>query len=233
MKENIYTDGSYLEKNPDWGEEDSLWKSIFVKKIIERNKLNPRLICDIGCGRGLIIKHLCDSLHKDIYFDGFDISIDAIHYAKPNETNRVKYYLGDIEDIINFKKNYDLAIVLDVVEHLDDYTGFLKKVKNVATYKLFHLPIEISIRHILFEKSFLLKYQQKYGHINHFSKLIFLDILKEYNHNIIDYFYPERIDNIKSKTIRSLLFPIKLFNIITKDLSSKILGSNGLLVLTK
>ena len=54
----IYLDGTYLDKNPGWHEEDSAWKAEKILKILKRNKLKPSSICEVGCGAGEILSCL-------------------------------------------------------------------------------------------------------------------------------------------------------------------------------
>ena len=53
-----YNDGGYLSENPDWHVGDSPWKAQQIHKIIDRNKLSPRTICEVGCGAGEILRQL-------------------------------------------------------------------------------------------------------------------------------------------------------------------------------
>ena len=48
----IYEDGTYLENNPSWHEEDSPWKAKQIRRIIEKNSLTPKRIYEIGCEIG-------------------------------------------------------------------------------------------------------------------------------------------------------------------------------------
>ncbi len=50
--EELYKDGRYLELNPTWHVEDSPWKAKQIFEIIHRNRLQPKSICEIGCGAG-------------------------------------------------------------------------------------------------------------------------------------------------------------------------------------
>ncbi len=45
-----YNDGSYLELNKNWHEEDSSYKAKFVIKILIRNKVEFDTVADVGCG---------------------------------------------------------------------------------------------------------------------------------------------------------------------------------------
>jgi hypothetical protein len=42
MPDNIYTAGTYLANNPDWGVADSGWKAALIAGLIQKNKLELR-----------------------------------------------------------------------------------------------------------------------------------------------------------------------------------------------
>jgi hypothetical protein len=44
---------------------------------------------------------------------------------------------------------YNLLLVLEVVEHLEDYFSFLRAIRLRATYNLFHFPLDISVQAVL------------------------------------------------------------------------------------
>ena len=49
-------------------------------------------------------------------------------------------------DILKEKNKYfDIALIIDVIEHVEDYFYFLRKVKKKANYKIFHIPLDLSV----------------------------------------------------------------------------------------
>ncbi len=46
----MYTDMKYRENNPSWHIEDSPWKANHIHRIIQKHRLEPRTICEVGCG---------------------------------------------------------------------------------------------------------------------------------------------------------------------------------------
>ena len=87
MKVNIYTqkNSEYLKNNPNWHVEDSPWKSKQIMKMLCRNPIFPKSIAEVGCGAGEILNQLYLSMPNDVCFTGFDISSDAIDFAKTRE----------------------------------------------------------------------------------------------------------------------------------------------------
>ena len=55
---SIYETGEYVERNPTYHVEDSSWKALHILRLIQKNSLEPRAICEIGCGAGEILKQL-------------------------------------------------------------------------------------------------------------------------------------------------------------------------------
>lgn len=45
--------------------------------------------------------------------------------------------------------SWDLVLVLDVFEHVDDYLGFLRGLSRIARNIIFHIPLDISVMRVL------------------------------------------------------------------------------------
>src|ERR1700691_1020537 len=74
----IYRNGSYLKYNPSWHVEESPFKVRQILRMISRQKLTPKSICDVGCGAGLVLAELQPNLSSDCIFWGYDVSPDAL-----------------------------------------------------------------------------------------------------------------------------------------------------------
>jgi SAM-dependent methyltransferase len=77
-----YTDGAYLEHAPDWHAGDAEWKAGKVFEMIERHRLQPSSVCDVGCGAGEVLARLRRRMSASTTFCGFDISPQAIALAR-------------------------------------------------------------------------------------------------------------------------------------------------------
>ncbi len=96
----------------------------FVSKILE-NKKQPK-ICDIGCGTGALLQEL----NRFGIALGMDSSEDAIEFCSKKGITNVKK--GKLPDDIPFEKNFfDLILLLDVLEHIDDEETVLKSCKQL------------------------------------------------------------------------------------------------------
>ena len=148
MTEEIYTkeNGDYLQNNPTWHIEDSEWKAKQIIKLVERNQLKPKSVAEIGCGAGEILNQLHLKMPKDVNFSGYDISTDAIEFAKQREKQRLIFMH---ENLLEIPENFDLLLMIDVFEHVEDYLGFLRSCKGKAKNTIFHIPLDITVQGVL------------------------------------------------------------------------------------
>ena len=134
---NMYTTGEYLAKNPTWDVEDSPWKAKQILCMMARNKVMSETICEIGCGAGEILKQLQKHLDRQCTLWGYEISPQAFELSKSRANERLHFKLADIrqEDDTFF----DLILIMDVIEHVEDYFSFLRDLKPKSQYKIIHL----------------------------------------------------------------------------------------------
>lgn len=232
MTEIIYTEekGEYLKKNPTWHVEDSPWKAKQIIKMLKRNPINPTSIAEIGCGAGEILNQLHLSMPNYLRFTGYDISSDAISLAKTREKERLKFMH---ENLLETNARFDLLLMIDVFEHVDDYLGFLKLCKSKAKNTIFHIPLDISAQGILRNK--LMDARNSVGHLHYFMKETALATLVDSGYDIVDFFYTAGSLDLPTKTLRSKIavLPRKLMFKLNEDIAVKLLGGFSLLVLTK
>lgn len=148
MKE-MYEGTLYAENNPTWHEEDSPWKAKQVRGIIEDNKIPRNTICEVGCGTGEILLNLERSFPEARLF-GYEISPHAFERAEAKETDRTKFYFEDLAETPEADREFfDVLLVIDVIEHVEDYISFVRKLKPLARYKIFHIPLDLSAQSII------------------------------------------------------------------------------------
>jgi len=125
----IYNDGTYLENNPSWHEEDSPWKATQIRKIIERNSLHPDKICEIGCGAGEVLKELSTFYSDGVNFSGYEISQQAYELCKKKEKPNLNFRLADLLE--EETEYYDIAMAIDVFEHVSVIIKNRKKLGHI------------------------------------------------------------------------------------------------------
>src|SRR2546430_652791 len=144
---SLYLDGEYQLKNPAWHVEESAWKAWQILRILRRNRVSPATVCEVGCGAGEVLKQLQQRLSGEPTFWGYDISPQAMELAKSRANERLRFRLGDLGDVED--GYFELILVLDVIEHLQDYFGFLSDLKDKGRHKIFHIPLDLCAQTVL------------------------------------------------------------------------------------
>lgn len=112
-------------------QEESHWwfaaRSEIVRHVIERHVgLSPGdTILDVGCGTGAILSHLS----KTYRTVGIDMSPLAIEYSRRRGLTDVLQI--PVEQFPAADYNVKAAIVLDVIEHIEDDIGVLGAIRNI------------------------------------------------------------------------------------------------------
>jgi len=223
---NIYKSGQYLENHPDWHEEDAPWKSRQILKILKRNTLSPKSVLDIGCGSGEILRIL--SRETGARCLGYDVSPQAIMLARKKEGKSLKFV-----DRIPSEK-YDLALLIDVLEHLEEPEEYLKKGDFLADYLIIHLPLSLSTQAIWRRKPLELG-RTGSGHLHNYSKKTALEMLEKGRLEIVDYFYTPGAILTPKKSWRQMILNIARIVMfpIFPDFTVKTLGGYSLMVLAR
>jgi SAM-dependent methyltransferase len=178
----VYTNGEYLRKNPDWHLNAAPWKAQAILQMIKRNKLTPKSVCDIGCGVGEISHILQQHLANDCHFSGYEVSPQAIELAKTRENGRLQFFLADFKQERNVY--YDLILLIDVVQHFENSYEYLRIIKPRSEYKIVQVPLNISALSAL-QNTII----GNNGHINFYTKDLALKLLQDCGYEVIDHFY--------------------------------------------
>ena len=117
---------SEIDRRNEW---INFYKNKLPKFILNKKNKNS---LDIGCGYGG-----CVSAFKRLKFDAFGIDVQkrCINKAKKNFPN-AKFILGTIDNLIKNKYvNFDIITLHDVLEHIADPDGLIKKCKKILSNK--------------------------------------------------------------------------------------------------
>lgn len=229
MSTDIYQTGEYWEKNPTFHMEDSPWKASQIIQMLDKHKLQPQSVCEIGCGAGEILYQLSPQLNGANFF-GYDISFQAILQAKKRENDKLHFFC---EDLLETSANpYELLLCIDVFEHVEDYMSFLKKLRSKGKWFIFHIPLDLSVNSIL--RGLLLQTRDKIGHLHYFTKETALATLTSTGYEIVDWFYTARSAGFP-KTLHAYfsLLPRQLMRVMNRDLAVRLFGRTSLLVLAR
>jgi SAM-dependent methyltransferase len=227
-----YTSGCYLEKNPLWHTEESPWKAEQVMRMLNRHGIVPRTICEVGCGAGEVLRQLQLRLGRDCEMLGCDVSPQAIELCQSKANKNLRFFLGDVTKVSD--RFFDLILVMDVIEHVEDYFSLLRNVKKRALHKIFQIPLDLSVQTVV-RATPLLKDREKYGHLHYFNKEIALQLLVDVGYEIIDNFYTAVALDLPSSDFKNLVMrvPRRLAYSINKDMAVRLLGGYRLLILAE
>lgn len=227
----IYIDGTYLEKNPLWHSDESPFKAAQIIQMLERNRLKPKTIAEVGCGAGEVLRILQGEMNSDCRFWGYEISPQALTLCDSKANEKLQFKLADIsqeEDTF-----FDMILVLDVIEHVEDYFGFLRGMHPKSDLKIFHFPLDLSVQAVL-RKQGLLRRRELFGHIHYFTIETALESLKDAGYEVLDHFYTPRCIELAKETIQKIArLPRMICFAIHQDLTVRILGGYSLLVLAR
>ena len=229
---NIYNSGQYLSQTKNWHLADSPFKSKQILKCIDKNKIELNSVCDIGCGFGGILRILNKKIGVDTKFEGFDISKKAIEFSKNFEADNLLF--SDMEKFYTNGKKYDLLLALDVFEHIEDYMGFLRKIRDRSLKHIFHVPLDMSALNII-RKQPIIHARKSVGHLHYFSEETALATLVSCGYEIVDYFITPSFTSSPNISFKSRVFNIfrkSLYN-LNKSTAANLLNGFSMLILTK
>jgi len=230
---DIYVNGQYFSNNPDWDVADAHWKTAIIYGLLKKNEVSPKEVIEVGCGAG---ENLVELLKRDSNIEklfGYDISPQAINLAQKKASTKISFFKEDITAKENVKT--DLMLVIDVVEHVDDYYGFLRKLKTKSNWFVFHIPLDLCCRTVL-KPHVLLQQRQSVGHIHYYTKEMVEWALQDTGYKIIDWVYTKPVIDLASagsvkrfvkKTLRNISFA---FN---KNWSAKKWGGYSMMILAR
>ncbi len=228
----IYRDGSYLKSNPSWHIEESPFKVRQIRRMMTKQKLAPKTVCDVGCGAGLVLAELQPHLPADCVCWGYDISPDALAMSANRGNAKLRFRLCDIRKD-RCDTFFDLLLMLDVFEHVEDYMGLVRSVRSKAKQKLFHIPLDLSVQAVLRKNGLLLR-RDHHAHLHYFTKETALRTISDVGYTIVDYFYTPRCIELGDLLVQKIArIPRQLSFGMFQDLTVRVLGGYSLMVLAE
>lgn len=201
-----------------------------VMRMISLHDCHIQSVAEIGCGVGGIMTALHNKMSDKVDFHGFDISQDAIALAKGKA--RLHFYC---EDLLCRSDVYDLLLVMDVVEHVPNYLGFLEGCRQRAKLKIYHIPLDIHVSSVI--RGSFVEGRATIGHIHYFSAESALASLTDTGHRIIDSFYTDgavSLSQFHPSFKRKLAnIPRRLVSLLSLPWAARLLGGYSLLVLAE
>jgi SAM-dependent methyltransferase len=228
---SVYEDGRYLEQNPGWHEEDSPWKAAHVLRMVSAHGLAPRSVAEVGCGGGMILVELAARM-PEAELTGYEISPQAFARCAERSRERLTFRF---EDLLQTDARHDLLLTMDVVEHVEDYMGFLRGLRRHGGLHILHIPLDLSVQTVLRASGPLLHARRKVGHLHYFSRETALATLTDCGFEVVDWFYTYPAPGAPGRGLRTRMagWLRRVAARMAPDLSVRVLGGSSILVLCR
>ena len=127
-----------------------------------------------------------------------------------------------------------MLLAIDVFEHVEDYMGFIRGLKDKATYKVFHIPLDLSVQGLLRGKP-LMHSRQVVGHLHYFFKDTALATLTDCGFEVIGWDYTHGAEELPGRNLQTRLLntPRKIARALNEDFAVRLFGGASMMVLTK
>ena len=230
-----YEDGRYAAANPTWHEEDSPWKAGRIAALLARHGLLPATVAtvaEVGCGAGGVLQALSATWGPGVRCSGYEVSPEAFARCQGKATPQLQFHLADLT--ADEQTRFDLVLAIDVFEHVDDYLGFLRRLRGKGRHTVFHIPLDLSAQTVL-RGTPLLTARHTVGHLHHFTQQTALATLRDAGYEVLDHQYTAGALDLPARHWKAALLklPRRLLFALTPDLTVRALGGWSLLVLAR
>jgi len=157
---------------------DAGWKVWSLLEVIPNDKYDS--VLEVGSGSALVLKGISDAVHADTKIS-CDLSISMLCAAKIEMPEAILVRASG--DHLPFRdSSIDLAILCDILEHVEDVPLLLKETRRIAKNIAFKIPLEkclmIKLQEIIRRKKSHGFGHHRSGHLYAWNKRDVLSILE-------------------------------------------------------
>jgi hypothetical protein len=152
-------------------------------------------ILDVGGGAGILGMLVCEwfvARGHAVSASVLDISEQIVNTQKKNNPYITTCYIGELEQLGD--NRFDLALMIDVIEHIESYEQFAAKLNKYAINIAYNIPIEINLfdvlRNFAMHKRYYQLQSESLGHLHFFSALSAARFIRRY-HEMVVSIHPE------------------------------------------
>lgn len=163
-----------VSMHDDWFEiagTDHFWMIWRFRELIKKvNFENSDFkILEVGCGSGTVMEQF--ERERNLSIDGCDLNDYALKLIKSEKSKCYCYNIYDKNPQIVGK--YNVILLLDVIEHIDDHVGFINTCKDHLTEEgkiIINVPAYMHLYS---------KYDKEVGHVRRYNKKTLSQALKD------------------------------------------------------
>lgn len=219
----LYEDESYA----GWHTDDEPWKASTITRFLGHHLPKCESIADIGCGTGGVISGVKELMPKT-RVSGYEVAPVAVAKAKLAHPD-IEFFVGFPEP-----EDFELIMMIDVVEHVEDCWKLVRDAHNCAPYLLVHIPLELNASTAVRPQS-LASSRRVLGHIHHFSAESACALLSDCGYAIVASEITAATvelpaDSMKRRIARG---PRSIGKLISPRITARLLGGFEILILAK
>ena len=111
--------------------------------------------------------------------------------------------------------------------------GFITKLRSKAEYKVFHIPLDVSVLSVL--HSSMLRARQRVGHLHYFTQETAIATLVDCGYKIIDGFFTAPFNGLPTSQLKARIarLPRKVLFSISPRFAARMIGGCSYLVLAE
>lgn len=152
-----------------------------LEEILKKFASENDKIFEIGCGAGESSERILNMLKESNLFEISEYDtryIEMIRKFKPHLSVRQ----ADVTNLRENDQQYDIVILLEVLEHLEDFRRALNEIFRISNkYVIISVPREPIWRLLnMIRFKYVKNFGNTPGHINHWTSRSFVTLLNEY-----------------------------------------------------
>lgn len=181
-----YTSGAYALANPDWHASDAAHKAGALSDALRDWGIRPKTVVDVGCGTGAVLRGVHERFVEDwpeTTWQGWDIA--ELPLPAQRGSDDIRFVCGDY---VANGPACELALCVDVFEHIADDVGFLTSLFTKASCVVFRIPLDRAVWNGV-RPGRMATFRNVYGHLHHYDKRQALRLLDRAGFEVEDVRY--------------------------------------------
>lgn len=178
---DLYGSDRYVRLHPNLHNEDAEWKasiiSPFVVEFLSHTDAEVVQLLDVGGGSGEILRLVAGVIsdhHKRPEKHAVDLSPKMIERQQETNPDLKSTRIEDVRDLSFEDKEMDLALAVDVVEHVMEPERALSELARISQFAILKVPLENNIYNRLLNLMSRGRLrdglERRFGHVNWFTR---------------------------------------------------------------